>query len=156
MELYLARHAEAKSKDEDPRGGLSDIGFSNIRKVAGFAKKLHLSVDTIYYSNKLRAKQTAIELAKSITSPAGLKERDNIAPMDNISPMIEELSKRDKNLMIVGHLPYLSKLTSALLCGDANQETVSFQNGCIVKLVRNNGANGWSIIWMITPEIVSI
>lgn len=153
MELYLAQHAESKSKEEDPERGLSDLGFANIRKVAGFAKNMNICVNSIYHSDKLRAKQTANELAKTINPISGLKQRDGIAPMDDITSMKEEINKSDKNLMIVGHLPYLDKLTSALLCEDENKNIVSFQNGCIVKLVRTDEANSWSIKWMIAPEI---
>jgi phosphohistidine phosphatase len=55
--------------------------------------------------------------------------------------------------MIVGHLPFLDKLASALLCGNENQKVVSFQYGCIVKLVRNDETKAWSIKWMVIPDI---
>jgi phosphohistidine phosphatase len=153
MELYLAQHAESKSKEEDPGRGLTDHGFTNIRKIARFAKKISLTVDNIYHSDKLRAKQTANELAKNIKTITGVNQRDNLAPMEDISSTREEIQMSNKNLMIVGHLPFLNKLTSVLLCGNENQKVVSFQYGCIVKLVRNNETKAWSIKWMITPDI---
>lgn len=153
MELYLIQHAEAKSKEEDAERGLSETGFANIRKTAAFAKRLAVTVEVIYHSDKLRAVQTAKELSGSINSVAGLKQRDEIAPMDNITSLKEEVNKTDKNIMVVGHLPYLSKLTSALLSGDENRDVVTFQNGCIVKLVRSSETREWSLKWMITPEI---
>lgn len=153
MELYLTQHAESKSKEEDPGRGLSDIGFENIRKVTRFAKKLNIGVETIFHSDKLRAKQTANELKQSINSVSGLKERDDIAPMDGIASMQEELSRSNKNVMVVGHLPYLDKLASALVCRDENKHVISFQYGCIVKLLRSNESNVWSIKWMIIPGI---
>ena len=153
MKLYLIQHAESKSKEEDPERGLTDLGFENVKKVARFIKKFNISVETIYHSDKLRAKQTANELALSINATSGLKQREGIAPMDDITSMNDEISKGDKNLMIVGHLPYMAKLTSALLCENENQNVVSFQNGCIVKLVRDEENKGWSVKWMITPDI---
>ncbi len=154
MELYLARHAESNSLEEDPERGLSDLGFTNIRKVAGFLKNLDICVDSIYHSDKLRAKQTAYELAKTISATSGLKARDGIAPMDNIDPMKDEVNKRDKNLMIVGHLPYLSKLASALLFGDESKSVINFQPGCLAKLSRSDqNKNSWSAEWMINPAI---
>ena len=153
MELYLVRHAESKNKEEDPKRGLTDLGFVNVRKTARFVKKLDISVETIFHSDKLRAKQTANELAVGIKSVAGLKQRDGIAPMDDISSMKDEIQGGDKNLMIVGHLPYMAKLASALLCGNENQNAVSFQNSCIVKLIRDEGDKEWSLKWMITPDI---
>lgn len=153
MELYLVQHAESKSKEVDQERGLSDLGFANIRKVAEYAKKLNLSVDAIFHSDKLRAKQTASELSKTVKLITGLIQRDGIAPMDDINLMEDEVNKCNKNLMIVGHLPYLDKLASALLCGKESSNVVNFQYGCIVKLERKNGEDEWSLKWMITPEI---
>ena len=153
MELYLVQHAEAKTKDEDPERGLTDLGFANVRKTAGFVNKLDISVETIFHSDKLRAKQTANELAEAIKSVTGLKQRNGIAPMDDISSMMDEIQRSDKNLMVVGHLPYMAKLASALLCGNENQNAVRFQTSCIVKLIRDEENKGWSVKWMITPDI---
>lgn len=153
MELYLVQHSESKSKEEDPERGLSDLGFSNIRKMAEFARKLDICVDTIFHSDKLRAKQTANELADAVHYMTGLKQRDGIAPMDEIIPMKDEINKSDKNIMIVGHLPYLDKLSSALLCGDQNKNILGFQCGCIVKIGKSERAEGWDLQWMITPGI---
>jgi phosphohistidine phosphatase len=153
MELYLVQHAESKTKEEDPERGLTDLGFVNVRKTSEFVKKLDISVETIFHSNKLRAKQTANELAVGIKSVTGLKQREGIAPMDDICSMKDEIQGSDKNLMVVGHLPYMAKLASALLCENENQNVVSFQNGCIVKLVRDEENKGWSVKWMITPDI---
>lgn len=153
MELYLVRHAESKTKEEDPESGLTGPGFANVRKTAAYVKKLDISVEIIYHSDKLRAKQTANELAAGIKSVTGLKQRESIAPMDDISSMKEEIQGSDKNIMIVGHLPYMVKLSSALLCGNENQNVVSFQNSCIVKLVRDEENKGWSVKWMLTPDI---
>ena len=153
MELYLVQHAEAKTKDEDPERGLTDLGFANVRKTAGFVNKLDISVETIFHSDKLRAKQTANELAEAIKSVTELKQRSGIAPMDDISSMMDEIQRSDKNLMVVGHLPYMAKLASALLCGNENQNAVRFQTSCIVKLIRDEENKGWSVKWMITPDI---
>ena len=153
MELYLVQHAEAKTKDEDPERGLTDLGFANVRKTAGFVNKLDISVETIFHSDKLRAKQTANELAEAIKSVTELKQRSGIAPMDDISSMKDEIQRSDNNLMVVGHLPYMAKLASALLCGNEKQNAVCFQNSCIVMLIRDEENKGWSVKWMITPNI---
>ena len=156
MELYLVQHSESKSKEEDPERGLSDHGFANIRKMAAYAKKLNISVENIYYSNKLRARQTAEELAKTVIPAMGLKQREDIAPMDNVTSIKDEIKTRENSLMIIGHLPFMNKLASALLCEDEEKNIVSFLNGCIVKLSKNDETNAWSLKWMITPEIIKI
>jgi phosphohistidine phosphatase len=55
--------------------------------------------------------------------------------------------------MIVGHLPFLSKLASLLLTGSESSETVAFKQGGIVCL-KCKDKNLWQIDWMITPELL--
>ncbi len=153
MELYLARHGDAKSEHEDPERGLSDLGFTNVRKVSRFLSRLIINVDTIFHSNKLRAEQTALEHGKMVNSRSGFQERCDICPMDDIGPMKKEIDKSKNNLMIVGHMPYMGKLISALLCGDENNGTVIFQTGTLVKLIRDPSSKVWYIEWVISPNI---
>jgi phosphohistidine phosphatase len=53
--------------------------------------------------------------------------------------------------MLVGHLPHLSRLASALLLGDPGREIVRFRMGAIVCLVRAEGR--WLLQWVLTPEL---
>jgi phosphohistidine phosphatase len=55
--------------------------------------------------------------------------------------------------MLVGHLPFLEKLTSLLLCGDENARLVLFRYGGIVCL-EQKGDKGWGVKWVFTPEMV--
>lgn len=73
----------------------------------------------------------------------------------NADPKVWEdrLSEMDEDVMVVGHLPHLSKLSGSLLCEDEDKEVVAFRMGAIVCLERNRDGR-WSVQWMITPEIV--
>ena len=55
--------------------------------------------------------------------------------------------------MLVGHLPYMSKLASLLLCGDETKPVIAFQTGGVLCLQRA-GRDAWSVRWMVTPNIV--
>jgi phosphohistidine phosphatase len=55
--------------------------------------------------------------------------------------------------MIVGHLPFLSKLTSLLLTGHESSYTVVFRNAGIVCLDYSD--NQWHLDWVVIPEILS-
>ena len=56
--------------------------------------------------------------------------------------------------MIVGHLPFLERLTSLLLtgCGSAG-DMIAFKQGGIVALDAGE-ENKWQIEWMITPGLI--
>ncbi len=60
-------------------------------------------------------------------------------------------------LMLVGHLPFLSRLASLLLVGDPERALVRFRMGGIVCLTGEpagaGGTGGWMVAWMLIPEL---
>ena len=155
MKLYLVQHAEAKRKEEDPSRSLSDEGRCQIKKVAGYARdNLEIHVKQIIHSGKLRAEQTAQVLAYHLSDSREILTSDNLAPLDDPSIWADRLSDQSENLMLVGHLPHLSKLASLLLTQDQDKEVVKFYNSGIVCLERRE--NGyWQIQWLLSPKIIS-
>jgi phosphohistidine phosphatase len=155
MHLYLVQHAEAKSKQEDPKRPLSEKGQADIGKVAAYlAARKAVSVDTIVHSGKTRAQQTASILAKALPPSNSVTESSDLAPMADPSIWTGKLSSMESGLMLVGHLPHLSKLAALLICRDEENQVVNFQMGGVVCLSRDQ-AGGWSVQWMITPDIVA-
>ncbi len=150
MKLYLVQHAEAKEKEEDPDRPLSEKGLDDIEKMANFLKG-KVRVARILHSGKLRAKQTAERLNESIQSSEGIKEVDDLAPLDDPKIWEKKLRDEEKNVMIVGHLPYLGKLAGLLLVNDQNRIIINFKMGGIVCLEKNAD---WSVDWMLTPQIL--
>jgi phosphohistidine phosphatase len=150
MRVYLVQHGEAKKEEEDPLRPLSESGREDVQRVAKYAENLDIQANKIYHSGKLRAKQTAEILAEKLNIEQVI-EAEKLAP--NADPKVWEdrLSGIDEEVILVGHLPHLSKLSGGLLCGDEEKETVAFRMGGIVCLERN-GDGHWSVQWMITPE----
>jgi len=155
MNVYLVQHAQAKTEQEDPERPLSEKGWSDINKVADFiAKKGDISVKEIFHSGKIRAKQTAEVLAEQLSSSIEIGETDGLKPLDEPSIWADRLAKRTEDIILVGHLPHLSKLAALLLCQDADKEVVEFQMGGIVCL-GTEASGSWSIRWMVTPNILA-
>ncbi|MHC4462741.1 MAG: phosphohistidine phosphatase SixA [Planctomycetota bacterium] len=153
MELYLVQHAKAASKQIDPQRPLTEEGCRDIQKVAAFIKPLTLFVDYLWHSGKKRAEQTAEVLAEAIKVKEGTIVHEGLGPNDDVTALKNELIMRQQDIMIVGHLPFLSKLASLLLSGDESANTVAFKNGGIVCLSRSE-AGQWQIECMVTPEII--
>ncbi|OHB79449.1 MAG: phosphohistidine phosphatase SixA [Planctomycetes bacterium RBG_16_55_9] len=154
MKLYLVQHAKAASKDVDPQRPLTDEGRRDVRKIVAFIKPLKLSVDFLWHSGKIRAAQTAETLAKVVEVRTETTNHDGLAPNDDVAVLKDELDASDDDVMIVGHLPFLSKLASLLLTGDESAGTVAFQQGGIVALERS--AEGQcQINWMVTPDLLA-
>lgn len=111
MKLYLVQHAESKRKEEDHTRSLSDRGWKDIRKTANYAKEhLHIKVEQIVHSGKLRAKQTAEVLADHLNPPKAIITATNLEPLADPKAWKKRLVETTEDIMLVGHLPYLSKL----------------------------------------------
>ncbi|MGB9716605.1 MAG: phosphohistidine phosphatase SixA [Thermodesulfovibrionales bacterium] len=152
MILYLVQHGDAKREEEDPLRPLSEKGVKDVKAVASFISRLNIELEEVLHSGKLRAKQTAELIAEKIKISKGISETDGIAPLDDPTIWVERLNKKTNPIMLVGHLPHLGKLTSLLLCGDKEKNTVAFKMGCVVCLKRDDKM--WSIQWMIIPEML--
>lgn len=153
MKLYLVQHGEAKRKEEDPSRPLTDKGVMNAEKVSKYVSNLGIKVKKIFHSGKLRAKQTAEIYARYLNPEEGVLEADGLNPLDSPDIWVNRLKEMNEDVMLTGHLPHLSKLTSALVTGDENQEIIKFRNAGVVCLERDKQGR-WIILWAITPEIV--
>ncbi len=153
MLLYLVQHAESLSKEEDPTQSLSEKGIENIKKVANYVAGLNIKVTQIFHSEKLRAMQTAQILSDFIKTEKGVSETDGLSPMDEPQIWFKRLAEMKDDILLVGHLPHLSKLASLLLCGEKEKNVVDFKRAGIVCLKRFDDGQ-WAVEWMIIPEVV--
>ena len=146
--VYLVRHGEAKPKNEDPERGLTEAGQAVVSRMAKWAAASGIRVDEIRHSGKLRAQQTADIFATAL----GVQPRTTpgLAPKDDVRSITEKLIGSKNNLMLVGHLPFLSRLASALLTGSPDSEILSFRYSCIVCLEHEEKT--WRSCWIATPD----
>lgn len=153
MKLYLVQHAKAASKQADPQRPLTEEGRRDIQKVASFIRPSNLCLDYLWHSGKKRAAETAEILAEALEINKTKTARDGLGPNDDVAVLKNELASLQQDVMIVGHLPFLSKLASLLLAGSESAGTVTFKQGGIVCLSRSD-QNQWQIDWMIIPELL--
>ena len=153
MKLYLVQHAEAKGEQEDPVRSLSEKGWKDLEKISIFLDGKAIRVTRILHSGKLRAKQTAEKLSEVVHSSEGVEETDGLAPLDDATKWGDRSKEQTDDVMLVGHLPHLSKLAGLLLAGDPNRAVIDFKMGGVVCLERNEEGN-WAIGWMIIPQVL--
>jgi phosphohistidine phosphatase len=153
MFLYLVQHAEAKREEEDPARGLTEKGFRDIGKVAAYAAKLDVRIAGIFHSGKTRALQTAQVLEEHLRPEKGITEVDGLTPMDDPDIWSKRIPQISDDVVLVGHLPHLARLSSLVLCGGKEKNIIDFKMGGIVCLKRFED-NHWLVAWMITPEVV--
>jgi phosphohistidine phosphatase len=153
MRLYLVQHGKALSKEQDPERPLSEEGRREARRIADFIRPLSLAVGESWHSGKLRAAQTADIYAEAFRAAEGPTARKGLAPDDNVALLRDELAVATDDTMIVGHMPFVSRLASLLLTGYESPPIATFVNAGVVCLERTADST-WQIRWVITPELV--
>ena len=153
MKLYFIQHGEAKPEAEDPERSLKVHGEEEVKKVALRAGSLNVLPSKIFHSGKLRAKQTAELVAKGLRIPPGRVEAaPGLNPNDDVKPWAKRIGNGKEDMMIVGHLPFLERLASFLLCGDEKASLVLFRYATIVCLEQKEDKD-WAVLWILTPEM---
>jgi len=159
MQLYLARHGEPTSEAEDPQRPLSARGRAEVRRVGAAAARLGLRPTEIRHSGKRRAAQTAEIFAEALGLGDAVVAASGLAPNDDVWPVAAALAAISQSVMLVGHLPFLSRLTSLLLVGDPERPLVQFPMGGIVCLEAEPPVTGasaiWNLVWALTPAMAS-
>lgn len=154
MNVYLVQHAKSAPKGSDPDQSLTEIGLSEAEKVAEYiARHGDVKVKTITHSGKVRARQTAEVFYEALSGVKAIAAVKDLEPMADPSNWIERLNLMDDDIMLVGHLPHLSRLASLLVSGDPEIEVVKYQNAAVVCLGQNETGT-WSVRWMIHPGLV--
>ncbi|MFV1956220.1 MAG: phosphohistidine phosphatase SixA [bacterium] len=151
MLVYLIRHGEALSREEDPIRPLSKKGVHTVENLAGFiADNFKMSIGIIHHSGKARAAQTATILARTMAQSPEVMQSDGLDPLDDPGVWSERLSVEEMDTMLVGHLPHLSRLASLLLTWNPEVGLLEFDVAAAVCL--EGAAGNWLLKWMITPE----
>lgn len=148
--LYLVQHGEAKAESEDPARPLTDSGQRFVERIAAWASTVGIEVEQIRHSGKRRAEETAEIFARHLTVPGGVIKVEGLDPNDPVHPIAEALAREKSPIMLVGHLPFLSRLTRQLVIGDPERPIVQFSMGGVVGLSFQEGS--WLLRCAIPPD----
>lgn len=153
MLLYLVRHGEALSSDTgDASRALSPKGIAEAEKAALHLNKIGVSVDLIIHSVKARAKQTAVIFAGNLNPPKGISESGDLGPLADPGIMATKLESMDCDLMLVGHMPYMSRLASLLVYGYSDDSALVFETCSVACLMHFQGV--WQLLWFVSPSVI--
>jgi phosphohistidine phosphatase len=152
MALYLVQHGKSLPKDRDPDQGLSEEGKAETELIAKTAKEKGITVSQIKHSVKTRARQTAEILALALNPNQGVQEISGIKPMDDVAEVAAGLDSAE-NTMLVGHLPFMERMTAFLISGSIDKPIFKFQNSGIVCLDKDPDTQSWVIMWTLMPNI---
>lgn len=127
MHVFFMRHGEAATQAEsDAVRNLTDTGRNDVE--ATIKRSLDEpdfadSIDEIWCSSYVRARQTAEIVAALLAKPVLVKE--GLTPTDNPDNLLHELRECDKTILVVSHQPLLGTLVDRL----AGLETGRYRMG---------------------------
>ena len=161
MNLYLLRHGIATEPEmagfkPDSERSLTAKGKNRLRTAARAIVELNLSFDLILSSPFRRAKQTAEIIAKYFKLREKLAFSDDLTPAGNPRLLIQQLNHfrpEPKNILLVGHEPYLGQLIALLAAGNTSLE-IDFKKGGLCKLEAEFLLYGRcaKLVWLLTPR----
>jgi phosphohistidine phosphatase len=161
MNLYLLRHGIAVDPSvpdfaKDAERPLTPKGKRRLRQSAEAMGAMKITFDVILSSPYVRAKQTAEIVAKALKRRKQLKFSDDLTPGGNPKSLIQSLNDlrpRPKNILLVGHEPYLSRLIALLTAGNTSME-IDFKKGSLCKLETESLRYGRCAIfaWLLAPR----
>ncbi len=150
MRLYIVRHGDYLTVDKDPQKKLSQRGIDESKKIAQVLAKQKISPLAIWHSDKTRAQQTAQIISESI-GVNNLIARKDLAPAEPVNKFPQEILKENRDLMIVGHIPFIQKLTGLLLANSTNSDIIRFYKSSVACLEYDKY---WKILWIANPDTV--
>ena len=152
MRIYLARHGDALSVTEDPERSLSESGKKQVAHVAAVLETIGAAVDRMVHSGKPRARQTAEILARSVMREPELETARDLNPMDPVEPWARRAVELEQDTMLVGHLPFMSRLLTKLVTGAADPGLVDFPPAAVACLERTREGK-WLIVTVVRPGL---
>ena len=152
MAVYLVQHGKSLPKDIDPDQGLSEEGVAETKRIADVAANYGVNVSHIKHSVKTRAHKTAEIFASALNPPRGIAEVGGLKPLDDVIAFAASMDPAE-NTMLVGHLPFMERMTSYLVTGIMEKPVFKFQNSGIVCLKKDPDNGSWVIVWTLMPKI---
>jgi len=165
MNLHILRHglAEDRSKPgykKDADRPLTPKGKQRLWRVAEAIEEMELEFDAIISSPFLRATQTAEIVAEALDLRKKLATTEHLTPNGNPKLLLEyihQIKPAPKDVLIVGHEPYLSQLIGLLVAGNTNA-LIDLKKGALCKLEIETLRCGRcaTLAWLLSPKQMAL
>jgi phosphohistidine phosphatase len=158
-ELYLVRHAIAAERGsewpDDTKRPLTERGITRFTEGVKGLRRLDVTIDEIFTSPLVRARQTAELLARGIEGKPPVKVLDALAPGHTAASVMTHLAKAAKRrrIALVGHEPELGELAAHLIGAG---RALPFKKGgiCRIDVGSLSSKRAASLVWFIPPNVV--
>ena len=146
MKVYLIHHATAFSLEEDPKRHLTELGRGQADRLGARFADAGISPVKILHSDK----QWVLETAERMAAAMGVPDRTAVAayPIDTpdpVEPFIDEINNTDGDIMMVGHVRFLRRVASRLVCGDEGVEVLNFKPDFCTMFCLGEEDGDWTV-----------
>jgi len=87
-----------------------------------------------------------------------VEEMKGLKPSSRLDGLVEAAAVWTEDTMVVGHDPFMSRVTSFLTCGDPNAGVAAFDPGAVACLERDpivtDRGGHWTLMWHLSPVLL--
>jgi phosphohistidine phosphatase SixA len=149
MRVILVHHAEALPPEQDPSRHLSPKGREQADRLGARFRALGFAPTRILHSDKQWTIETAQRVAAGLGTPdKAVRASYPINTDDAIAPFVAEIVATSGDIMMCGHVDYLLRTASQLVCGDEKQKVVEFKPGNGTAVWLEGSGKDWVITAM--------
>ena len=154
MRLYLIQHGKAVAKEVHPDRPLTDAGRDDVSLLSAVLAGAGVKISRVVNSGKVRARQTAEILASAVAPGIAVEDvTQGLSPNDPTDRLADAADRWSGDTMVVGHLPFMGRMVSRLVTGCEDGDIVDFTPATVVCVERDETSGGWTIVWMMRPEL---
>ena len=148
MKVYLVHHADALSAEQDPQRHISPKGREQADRLGSRFRALGVKPARILHSEK----QWTIDTAERIAAKLGAEDRTArtaypVNTGDPLAPFIAEITAANGDIMMCGHVDYLLRAASHLVCGDETRKVVEFKPGNGTAVCLEGKGEDWVVTY---------
>ena len=149
MKVYLVHHVNALPAEQDPQRHISQQGREEADRLGARFRALGVAPVRILHSDK----QWTIDTAQRIAAKLGMEDRAVKAAYaintgDAVEPFVEEIKSSKGDVMMCGHIDYLLRAASRLVCGNEKKKVVEFKPGNGTVACLEGQGDDWVVTWM--------
>ncbi len=148
MKLYLVHHTEAFTVEQDPGRHLTPKGREQADRLGDRFRALNVLPVRILHSGRQWTKETAERIAAKL----GMEGRAaaptySVLAGDPVEPFIAEIAAAGGDIIMCGHVDYLRRTASRLVCGDEKCKVVEFQPGAGTAVCLEGQGDEWVVVY---------
>ncbi len=148
MKVYLVHHVDALPAEKDPQRHISPMGREQADRLGARFKALGAAPVRILHSDK----QWTIDTAECIAAALGTADKTVKAAYpvntgDPLAPFLAEIAAAGGDVMMCGHVDYLLRAASKLVCGDESRKVVEFKPGNGTAVCLEGKGSDWVITY---------